>query len=98
MEEQKSFEVEVPIEVDTNAIADAQQGAWASEGVRNFVTDVDNVLAKYPELVKMNWALFYQEGRLGFVDLDAFAKSVTARVEIDGEEQTLEEIVDKNEE
>jgi hypothetical protein len=97
MEEQNNFEVEVPIEIDTDAVIEAQS-AWASDSVRNFVSDVDEVLAKYPELVKMNWALFYQQGRLGFMDLDAFAKSVTAKVEIDGEDKSLEEIIDKNEE
>lgn len=77
---------------------DAAQSAWDSDAVRNFVSDVNEALSKYPELVNMNFALFYQQGRLGFMDLDAFAKSVTAKTEIEGEEKTLEEIVDKNEE
>lgn len=85
------------ITVDTEGLNESQQAAWASEAIRNFVADVDTIIAKYPELIEMNFGLFYQNKRLGFIDLDAFAKTVTAKTEIDGEEKTLEEIVDKKE-
>lgn len=88
---------EAEIKIDAEAASETQS-AWASDSVRNFVSDVNETLAKYPGLVEMNFALFYQKGRLGFMDLDAFAKTVTARTEEDGEMKTLEEIVDKEEE
>ena len=39
----------------------------------------------------MNFGLFYQHGRLGFVDLDAFANSTKMKINEDGKEQTLTE-------
>ena len=84
------------ISIDEKAALESQQSAWASEDVRNFVADVGTVLAKYPELGKVNFGLFYQNGRLGFIDLDAFAKSITAKTEENGEEKTLEEIIEEN--
>jgi len=49
----------------------------------------------------MNFALFYQHGRLGYMDLNAFAESTKVRLEQDGEEKTLTEIqkdIDKDKE
>ena len=49
----------------------------------------------------MNFGLFYQEGRLSLVDLDAFAKSTKVRLSENGEEKNLAEVkkeVDKSQE
>ena len=69
--------------------------------VKQLVGDVGELINKYSELKDMNFGLFYQHGRLGFVDLDAFAESTKARLEADGEEKTLTELkkdIDKTKE
>jgi hypothetical protein len=50
------------------------------------------MIEDYPELTKGNFGLFYQNGRIAFLDLDAFAKQTTLVTEEGGEEKTLEEI------
>ena len=69
--------------------------------IKDVVAGVSEIIDAHPALKDMNFGLFYQHGRLGFVDLDAFAKSTKARLEVDGEEKTLTELqndIDKTEE
>lgn len=46
-------------------------------------------------LKNMNFALFYQNGRLGFMDLDAFAEKTKLKIEEGDEEQTLKDYKEK---
>lgn len=73
----------------------------------NHMDDVRAMVAKVSDIIQdsslkdMNFGLFYQHGRLGFVDLDAFAESTKVRLEQDGEEKTLTELtndIDKDKE
>lgn len=61
------------------------------EAIKNLVANVSSLIDEQIELKDMNFGLFYQHGRLGFVDLDAFANSTKMKVNEDGEEQTLTE-------
>lgn len=60
--------------------------------IKDLVQDVSTAIDKYPKLRELNFGLFYQNGRLGFMDLDAFAKSTKAKINVDGEEKTLTEL------
>lgn len=74
---------------------------WTKDTIRNLITTLSEEIEKDETLKQMNFGLFYQHGRLGFVDLDAFAKSTKVKLNEDSEEKSLEELkeeLDKNEE
>ena len=59
--------------------------------IKDLVANVSSLIDAKPDLKEMNFGLFYQHGRLGFVDLDAFANSTKMKINEDGKEQTLTE-------
>ena len=61
------------------------------ETIKDLVANVSSLIDAKPDLKDMNFGLFYQHGRLGFVDLDAFANSTKMKINEDGKEQTLTE-------
>lgn len=61
------------------------------ETIKDLVANVSSLIDAKPDLEEMNFGLFYQHGRLGFVDLDAFANSTKMKINEDGKEQTLTE-------
>ena len=61
------------------------------ETIKDLVANVSSLIDTKPDLKDMNFGLFYQHGRLGFVDLDAFANSTKMKINEDGKEQTLTE-------
>lgn len=63
--------------------------------IKDLISKVSNLIESNEELQKMNFGLFYQHGRLGFVDLDAFAKSTKVKIEENGEEKTLTDLTQK---
>lgn len=68
--------------------------------IKDIVSQMGDIIAQHPTIKDMNFGLFYQHGRIGFVDLDAFAQSTKARLNVDGEEKSLTELkedIDKNE-
>lgn len=68
--------------------------------IKDIVSQMGNIIERYPKIKDMNFGLFYQHGRIGFVDLDAFAQSTKARLNVDGEEKSLTELkedIDRNE-
>lgn len=68
--------------------------------IKDLVSEVSKVIDNHPEFQDKNFGLFYQHGRLGYIDLDRFAESTKAKVNVDGEEKTLAEIkkdIDRNE-
>ena len=70
------------------------------DDIKKAVAGLSDIIEANPKLKEINFGLFYQHGRIGFVDLDAFAKTTKARLNIDGEEKTLTELqndIDKNE-
>lgn len=79
---------------------ETQYTADHMDTVRQLVADVGAIIDKVPALREMNFGLFYQHGRLGFMDLDAFAESTKVRLNPEDEEQTLTEMknsIDKEE-
>lgn len=70
------------------------------ESIRAMFTEVDKIIQGSP-LKDMNFGLFYQDGRLSLIDLDAFAESTKVRLKQNGEEKTLTELqknIDRNKE
>ena len=61
------------------------------ETIKDLVANVSSLIDAKPDLKEMNFGLFYQHGRLGFVDLDAFANSTKMKINEDGKEKTLTE-------
>ena len=71
-----------------------------AEAIRAMFSKVDEIIQDSP-LKDMNFGLFYQDGRLSLMDLDAFAESTKVRLEQDGEEKSLTELtknIDKDKE
>lgn len=71
------------------------------DDIKDIVAGLSAIIDEHPKIKDMNFGLFYQHGRLSFVDLDAFAKSTKARIDVDGEEKSLTELqkdIDKNNE
>ena len=71
-----------------------------AEAIRAMFSKVDEIIQDSP-LKDMNFGLFYQDGRLSLIDLDAFAESTKVRLEKDGEEKSLTELtkdIDKSKE
>ena len=69
------------------------------ENIKELVSIVGDFIEAHPNIQSMNFGLYHQHGRLGFVDLDAFAKATKVTTE-DGTEQTLTELkqsIDKEE-
>lgn len=69
--------------------------------IKEIIGELSSIIDSHDELKKMNFGLFYQHGRLAFVDLDHFAKSVKAKLNVDGEEKDLTELqkeIDKDKE
>ena len=69
--------------------------------IQNVVSKLSSIIDEYPNLKDKNFGLFYQHGRIGFMDLDAFAESTKARINEGDEEKTLTEVakdIDKSEE
>jgi hypothetical protein len=67
--------------------------------VQSMIMAVSQIIDNHPNLKERNFGLYYQHGRLGYVDLDAFAESVDldaikkAREEkITEDENTLDKI------
>lgn len=68
---------------------------WNSEAVRSLVSELATVIDKYDDLKKMNFGIFYQNGRIGFMDLDAFAETTKVKLDADGEEKSLTEVKER---
>ena len=71
-----------------------------AEAIRAMFSKVDEIIQNSP-LKDLNFGLFYQDGRLSLMDLDAFAESTKVRLEKDGEEKSLTELtkdIDKSKE
>lgn len=46
------------------------------EEIQALVASVSDTINKHQKLKNKNFGLFYQHGRLGYVDLDVFAKTI----------------------
>lgn len=69
--------------------------------IKEIIAELSTIIDAHADLKEMNFGLFYQHGRLAFVDLDHFAKTVKAKLSVDGEEKDLTELqkeIDKDKE
>jgi len=88
------MEEEIMYEAGAAEEAQREYEAYADyqADIQRLVSDVGEVIDKHPEMKGLNFGLFYQHGRIGYVDLDAFARSTKIKLTEDGEEQTLTEL------
>lgn len=67
--------------------------------IQALVSSVSQTISTHDKLKDKNFGLFYQHGRLGYVDLDMFAKTVDTEGLLKAKSITEEnDIVDKEEE
>ena len=58
------------------AVAEENPFADVANQVQEMVTAISEIINKYPTLAKKNFGLYYQHGRLGYMDLDMFAEKI----------------------
>lgn len=62
------------------------------DDIKDLVAQLGDYIAGKPVLAEKNFALYYQHGRIGFVDLDAFAQTTKVALEENGEQKSLADI------
>ena len=58
------------------AVTEENPFADVANQVQEMVTAISEIINKYPTLAKKNFGLYYQHGRLGYMDLDMFAEKI----------------------
>ena len=91
---QEAESLEAAHDAEVNAECAEMYEAVAKD-IQELVTAVSQIIQNHPNLVEKNFSLHYQHGRIGYMDLDAFAKSVDIEKIAKAKEQKN---VDKNEE
>ena len=91
---QEAESLEAAHDAEVNAECAEMYEAVAKD-IQEMVTAVSQIIQNHPNLVEKNFSLHYQHGRIGYMDLDAFAKSVDIEKIAKAKEQKN---VDKNEE
>lgn len=66
--------------------------------IQSLVTAVSQVIDSHEKMKEKNFCLYYQHGRLGYLDLDEFAKSVDVKGMQEKMQAETEKELDKNEE
>lgn len=66
-----------------------------AKDIQEMVTAVSQIIQNHPNLVEKNFSIHYQHGRIGYMDLDAFAKTVDLEKLVKAKEENS---IDKNEE
>ena len=91
-QEAESLEAEHDAEVNAECAAMYEE---AAKDIQELVAAVSQVIQKHPNLVEKNFSIHYQHGRIGYMDLDAFAKSVDLEKLVKAKEENS---IDKNNE
>jgi hypothetical protein len=91
---QEAESLEAAHDAEVNAECAEMYEAVAKD-IQELVTAVSQIIQNHPNLVEKNFSLHYQHGRIGYMDLDAFAKSVNIEQIAKAKEQKS---IDKNEE
>ena len=68
------------------------------EDIQGMVTAVSQIIDNHEKMKEKNFCLYYQHGRLGYLDLDEFAKSVDVKGMQEKMQAETEKELDKNEE
>lgn len=91
---QEAESLEAAHDAEVNADCAEMYEAVAKD-IQEMVTAVSQIIQEHPNLVEKNFSIHYQHGRIGYMDLDAFAKSVDLEKLVKAKEENS---VDRNEE
>lgn len=91
---QEAESLEAAHDAEVNADCAEMYEAVAKD-IQEMVTAVSQIIQNHPNLVEKNFSIHYQHGRIGYMDLDAFAKSVDLEKLVKAKEENS---IDKNEE
>ena len=75
LEAQEAESLEAAHDAEVNADCAEMYEAVAND-IQALVTAVSQIIQNHPNLVEKNFSIHYQHGRIGYMDLDAFAKSI----------------------
>ena len=90
---QEAESLEAAHDAEVNADCAEMYEAVAKD-IQEMVTAVSQIIQNHPNLVEKNFSIHYQHGRIGYMDLDAFAKSVDLEKLVKAKEENS---IDKNE-
>lgn len=90
-QEAESLEAEHDAEVSAEC---AEMYEAVAKDIQELVAAVSQVIQEHPNMVNKNFSIHYQHGRIGYMDLDAFAKTVDLEKLVKAKEENS---VDKNE-
>lgn len=68
------------------------------EDIQGMVTAVSQIISNHEKIKDKNFCLYYQHGRLGYLDLDEFAKNVDVKGMQEKINTENKKELDKNEE
>jgi hypothetical protein len=91
---QEAESLEAAHDAEVNADCAEMYEAVAKD-IQEMVTAVSQIIQNHPNLVEKNFSIHYQHGRIGYMDLDAFAKTVDLEKLVKAKEENS---IDKNEE
>ena len=91
---QEAESLEAAHDAEVNADCAEMYEAVAKD-IQEMVTAVSQIIQNHPNLVEKNFSIHYQHGRIGYMDLDAFAKSVDLEKLVKAKEENS---IDKNNE
>lgn len=91
---QEAESLEAAHDAEVNADCAEMYEAVAKD-IQEMVTAVSQIIQNHPNLVEKNFSIHYQHGRIGYMDLDAFAKTVDLEKLVKAKEENS---IDKKEE
>lgn len=91
---QEAESLEAAHDAEVNADCAEMYEAVAKD-IQEMVTAVSQIIQNHPNLVEKNFSIHYQHGRIGYMDLDAFAKTVDLEKLVKARDENS---IDKNEE
>lgn len=68
------------------------------EDIQGMVTAVSQIISNHEKIKDKNFCLYYQHGRLGYLDLDEFAKNIDVKGMQEKINTESKKELDKNEE
>lgn len=90
-QEAESLEAEHDAEVNAEC---AEMYESVAQDIQSLVAEFSQIIQNHPNLVEKNFSVHYQHGRIGYMDLDAFAKSVDLEKLVKAKEENS---IDKSE-
>ena len=94
LEAQEAESLEAAHDAEVNAEC-AEMYEEAAKDIQELVAAVSQVIQEHPNLVEKNFSIHYQHGRIGYMDLDAFARSIDIEKIVKAKEENS---IDKNNE